>query len=255
MEIRLQTRSGFTLIELSIVLVIIGLIVGGVLVGRDMIRQAEIRSMISDIERYITATNTFRIKYNCLPGDCPSATQWWGTVGSDCTIQGTGTQTADGNGDGMATTWCESFRFWQQLSNAEMIKEKLTGVAGGGGVDDAIAGTNVPRLAPSVGISATIGGATGTIVGTPGYYDGYYGNTFDIGKDTGNYTSAAFLRPSELKNIDTKMDDGNPGTGVVRPRTPSIAPTCTSSVDPTVAAYNSATDPADACNLMYLKAF
>src|SRR5215475_14851525 len=62
-------QQGFTLVELSIVLVIIGLIVGGVLVGQDMIKAAELRSTISQIEKYNTAVNTFRDKYRYIPGD------------------------------------------------------------------------------------------------------------------------------------------------------------------------------------------
>lgn len=60
---------GFTLIEMSIVLVVIGLIVGGVLVGQDLIRAAGVRATITQIEKYNTATNTFREKYGALPGD------------------------------------------------------------------------------------------------------------------------------------------------------------------------------------------
>ena len=63
------SQQGFTLIELSIVLVIIGLIVGGVLVGRDMIQAATIRAQVAQIEKYNAAVNTFRLKYNGLPGD------------------------------------------------------------------------------------------------------------------------------------------------------------------------------------------
>ena len=59
---------GFTLVELSIVLVIIGLIVGGILTGKDLIRAAELRSVQSDKEKIVTAINTFELKYNCLPG-------------------------------------------------------------------------------------------------------------------------------------------------------------------------------------------
>jgi len=62
-------RGGFTLIELSIVLVIIGLLVSGVLVGRDLIAAAELRSQISQIEGYNTAVRTFQLKYGGLPGD------------------------------------------------------------------------------------------------------------------------------------------------------------------------------------------
>ena len=69
-----QTDSGFTLIELSIVLVIIGLIVGGVLVGQDLIRAAYIRAQISQIEKFNTAVNTFYGKYQALPGDMNATT-------------------------------------------------------------------------------------------------------------------------------------------------------------------------------------
>jgi prepilin-type N-terminal cleavage/methylation domain-containing protein len=66
-----QRFSGFTLIELSIVLVIIGLIIGGGLVGRDLLNAATIRAQLSQIEKYNTAVNTFRGKYGYLPGDIP----------------------------------------------------------------------------------------------------------------------------------------------------------------------------------------
>ena len=56
----MNTRSAFTLVELAIVLVIIGLIVGGVLVGQDLIKAAQIRSVVTDIERYNAAATTFR---------------------------------------------------------------------------------------------------------------------------------------------------------------------------------------------------
>ena len=63
------SQAGFTLVELAIVLVIIGLIVGGVLVGQDLIKAATVRSTVTDIEKYNGAVTTFRSKYNGLPGD------------------------------------------------------------------------------------------------------------------------------------------------------------------------------------------
>src|ERR1700735_3583176 len=67
-------ERGFTLIELSIVLVIIGLIVGGILVGQDLIKAAETRAQISQIEKYNSAVNTFRGKFGGLPGDLAVST-------------------------------------------------------------------------------------------------------------------------------------------------------------------------------------
>ncbi len=97
----MRTR-GFTLIELSIVLVIIGLIVGGVLVGQDLIRSAAIRATISQVEQFNTGVNTFYGKYQGLPGDLnySSALNYGLTAidaGSEARGSG-GAGTGDGNG-------------------------------------------------------------------------------------------------------------------------------------------------------------
>lgn len=64
--------AAFTLIELSVVLVVIGLIVGGVLVGQDLIKAAAIRATVTQVEQFNTAANTFFGKYGYLPGDMPN---------------------------------------------------------------------------------------------------------------------------------------------------------------------------------------
>lgn len=90
-----RSRSGFTLIELSIVLVIIGLLVGGVLVGRDLIFAANVRAQINQIEELETQINTFKLKYNCLPGDCANVTEFLGTISP----AGKTIYNGDGNGN------------------------------------------------------------------------------------------------------------------------------------------------------------
>ena len=92
-------KAGFTLIELSIVLVVIGLIVGGILVGQDLIKAAEVRAQIGQINEYNTAVNTFRGKYGYLPGDIPDpyATQFG--------FQTRGAYPGQGDGDGMITAY------------------------------------------------------------------------------------------------------------------------------------------------------
>lgn len=118
--------NGLTLIELSVSLVIIALIIGGILVGRDLIREAEIRRTIGQIEEFNTAVNAFKLKYGCLPGDCVADTSGFDSR-------------ANGNGDGViwpagsgsyypnpaycdpAPANCENADFWYHLSAAGMI--------------------------------------------------------------------------------------------------------------------------------------
>src|SRR5688572_10018529 len=96
-------RRGFTLIELSIVLVIIALLVAGVLVGRELIKTSELRSLMTQVDQFKTATYTFRNKYNGLPGDITNAESIWG---SDASCPNTPSDTTpkvvtcNGNGNG-----------------------------------------------------------------------------------------------------------------------------------------------------------
>lgn len=131
----LKNRSdgGFTLIELSVVLVVIGLIVGGILVGQDLIKSAQIQKLGTMIEQLNTAVNTFEGKYNCLPGDCANATTFFGTNPA-CAYSSTipATTTCNGNGDGFIYSvdgdgfqngGPENAYFFQQLILANLIAD------------------------------------------------------------------------------------------------------------------------------------
>lgn len=95
--------KGFTLIELSIVLVIIGLIIGGIMTGKILIQQAETRAAASQFQQLETAYRAFQLKYGCIPGDCLNATDFFGmnyiVVASGCPPSG-GAGHGNGNGDG-----------------------------------------------------------------------------------------------------------------------------------------------------------
>lgn len=231
--------NGFSLIELSIVLVIIGLLIGGILAGQSLIRASELRSITTDYSRYKTAIGAFQDKYFALPGDMANATAFW-TMGT-CPGKGDDTpapvqNTCNGNGNGMidaqAVTSNEVFRFWQHLALAGLIESSYTGVAAttAGGYQGNYRSFTTPNIpasklanagwnflyVPNDGYNAINGsvGVSDTI-----YFDGNYGNIFNFGGISANQlTTTPQLRPEEAWNIDTKLDDGKPALGIVRTR-------------------------------------
>ena len=113
----------FTLVELSIVLVIIGLIIGGVLTGQSLMRAAETRRIIADSQAYISAAQTFKDQYFYWPGDIKNASDFW----FDATTCPTGSVTAGCNGDGrieyVAGSGSEAKRVWQHMYLADMTTD------------------------------------------------------------------------------------------------------------------------------------
>lgn len=217
-------RKGFSLVELSIVLVILGLLVGGVLSGQSLIRAAELRSISTEYTRWITATQTFRDKYFALPGDMSNATSFWGRDATYCASH-TGTNqvpgTCNGNADGTTNlasggnTTGEVFRYWQQLALAGLIEGTYLGISSAGGTNDVTRGSNVPAARVSNGIwyLANNGGVSADSV----TFSRDYKNYFLLGAyaGVGVIPLNPLLKPEEVWNIDTKLDDGVPGSGKV----------------------------------------
>jgi len=216
-------RGGFTLIELSIVLVIIGLIVGGILVGQSLIAAATIRSQITQIEQINQAVNTFKGKFGELPGDiCSTLAPKFGfatragTVGEgDCNglIEG---------GAANSNQWAgEDVLFWNDLSTANLIAGNFVGV------DCPLNGTSCKATSVTVPMGTIIPPAK---IGRDNYvtvfpYNGRNAYAILGGGLTGLKTSggananagATFLAmtPLESFGIDQKIDDGYPTTGNV----------------------------------------
>ena len=214
-----QHRSGFTLVELSIVLVILGLLVGGVLTGQSLIRAAELRSITTQFNTYVTATQTFRDKYMALPGDMTNATSYWGAAaaGASCiTTAGTGTQTCDGNGDGLivySAASIEGFRFWQQLANAGLIEGTYDGIQHGSTVYSTTK-QNAPVARLNSGLWSVTG--HGMLTANPNFFQGDYGNDFLLGAiATNSDPYLPLIKAEEAYNIDMKIDDGKPALGKV----------------------------------------
>ncbi len=200
-------KSGFSLLELSIVLVIIGLIAGGVVAGQAMIHAAELRSVVTDISQYQTALNTFRDKYLGKPGDLRNAEDFWGTDVSGCPSGG-GAGTCNGDSNGAYDAAGEDMRAWQQLALAELVEGSFTGVAS----------ATTTGLEYDVNIpSASVGGGYWLVNTTSPHY-GKRGNLLELGAF--NSTAPAVLNNSVLNSIDaayldSKIDDGQADSGNV----------------------------------------
>ncbi len=256
--------AGFSLVELSIVLVILGLLVGGVLSGQSLIRAAELRAVSTEYTKYYAAVNSFKDKYFALPGDMPNAVRLWGaqagatTDGADATCAAlttaaTGTATCNGNGDGQVLDCSyEVFRFWQHLANAGLVEGNYSGVRGAS-VCNHVIGTNAPRSKMNNGGWSF--SYLGTIAGDAGTYALDYGSLFWFGVATPDRTQGNILKPEEAWNIDTKLDDGKPGTGKVIMRSEAsvwgAANQCTTSASNTDYAGNyNLTSSAITCSLL-----
>ncbi len=226
-----MTKRAFSLVELSIVLVILGLLVGGVLTGQSLIRAAELRSVTNDVQNYTTAMSAFRDKYFALPGDMPNATQFWGiaagsgdgAVAPCLTAATTDGRTCNGNGDGRisdlssSTLIAESFRMWQHLANAALIPGNYTGTIG----------ADLTRVMPSSRVkrgSVWFVSYQPQSAGTTSVFSAPARQLFQL---YGSGLSALeFLKPEEAWNIDTKMDDGRPNLGSIRSNKGTTALPC-----------------------------
>lgn len=221
-----SSRSAFSLVELSIVLVILGLLVGGILSGKSLIHSAELRSITSDYQQYVTAIHSFRDKYFQLPGDMNNATAIWGKDNANCPADSgaaAANGTCNGNGDGtirfgtVASGTGEAFQAWKQLGLAGMIPGNYTGIAGAtlstiGDAADHSYGTNSPKSRitnAGWGITHFDNSATVTTIWTSRNHL----NWLTIGGNDHMYADDPFLTPEDAWNLDTKMDDGKPATG------------------------------------------
>ena len=103
----IKNKRGFSLVELSIVILIIGLLVAGISSGTKLIQQAELRSIISEFEEIQVAYKTFQATYDAIPGDMGDASVFFPNCASTA---GAGILNCDGNGDGyvsfnMGNSW------------------------------------------------------------------------------------------------------------------------------------------------------
>lgn len=160
----MKKNNGFTLIEIAIVMVIIGLLLGGVLKGQELIVQARIKNIINDFNGIASAVYSYQERYRAYPGDDAKATRW--------------ANVSAGNGNGVLDSG-ESSLFWQHLRESGFLI----------GSGDA-----APPHAEN-GVFAVINNASGL---------------------AGWVLCAQNLSGKVAQAIDTQLDDGQAGKGLVR---------------------------------------
>lgn len=208
------------------------MLVGGVLAGKELIKQAGIRTQINQFQEVNRAVNTFLAKYGQLPGDLDRATQYWGELddGNVSTTIGT-TKTCNGNGDGiivdsigidsvlcglnsMDTVFERAFLF-QQISNAELLSRKF------GWAEGEIQAINKEKLLPAKAIQDGLINLASSKTASIYITSPLKGRHAMIlgGSDTGEDFLAFGLavEPDFAYSIDSKLDDGKPATGNVQP--------------------------------------
>jgi prepilin-type N-terminal cleavage/methylation domain-containing protein len=220
---------GFTLVEMSIVLVVIGLLVGGILVGVDLIEAANLRATVSQIEKYNAAVNAFSLKYNGLPGDLsPAYASAFGlATRAGTTGRGDGNALLEGATSGGTRAAGETALFWNDLSTAGLVDGSFRGTdcAGGASGDCAGAGGGNPiRLSQLIPPAKLGRGNYITVFSSSGFnYYALVGNLLQVGTDGAYYDltngsvfgSLFGLTPQQAYFIDGKLDDGNPTTGKI----------------------------------------
>ncbi len=229
-------KKGFTLVELSIVLVVIGLLVGGILAAKSMIDVAKAQSMVKNLQQYNIAALDFQTKYNSYPGDSNVMSPAGNRNG---VLEDTDLGVTD-------TFTSEVANFWVHLNlNGLASKTAYTSTVPAVGIK---AGVNVPEV--PYGIKGT-----GAIPVNAAYVTSLIGGTNDgviylyvLGLPSNAGTTIAGVPAytvNQARAIDIKMDDGNPTTGDVKASNTGTG--CISA-----SSYNNAYNPGlSACSLIY----
>lgn len=226
------TKQGFSLVEMSVVVAIIGLLVGGIITGRTLAENARINKTIAETEFYKSAYVQFEARYNGLPGDFTGASRFF-----------PGEQ--NGNGDGVIDWDDEGLRAWRHLEKANMIQ------AGDfSGTYDPSTGVMPVRDVPPVAYNARGGYSFAFEEAlTSNHNFGVRGNSLHIGQQqVANTTRAPLFSGTVARSLDVKLDDGNPSTGFLRAWDATVNPRCTQGTLPDVS-YNLASE-GEACSLL-----
>lgn len=189
-------QGGFTLIEIAIVLVIIGLILGGVLKGQELITQAKIRNVANDFNGISAAYYSYQDRYRAMPGDDPNAVGRWTSSksGNGNAVIAKNFDATPAGADPVADE--ESNLFWQHLRLAGLVAGPTAGAGSGNPPQNAVGGVSGVQ-------SAAAGGTLGL---------------------NGLIICSSNLPGKVANAIDSQFDDGKPNSGQVRAVTQQASP-------------------------------
>ena len=191
-----RAQAGFTLVEIAVVLVIIGLLLGGVLKGQELINSAKVKSLINDFRSVSTMIYAYQDRFRAFPGDDARADQHVGPNSAASTpANDLGNGRIGGSWDSTTTT-DESYRVWLHLRLANLTTGSVT-------VGDA---AYPPLNAESGRIGVT---GDPPITGLAGSY----------------FVCSSGINARFARQIDSSMDDGNTSTGSVQVEDPGTAGT------------------------------
>jgi prepilin-type N-terminal cleavage/methylation domain-containing protein len=193
-----RANQGFTLVEIAIVLVIIGLLLGGILKGQEMITQAKIKNVIADFSGVSAAYHGYQDRYRAIPGDDPNAAARWAVAPPAISGNGNGVVAGTYNNQCpqvVAAATPESCLYWDDLRRAGFV-------SGTGGQQPFNALTGLIGVQTGDGVAAGVGP---TLLNAAG------GNGF-----VGLLMCSANLPDKIAIAVDTQMDDGASNLGTVR---------------------------------------
>ncbi|MET0155605.1 MAG: prepilin-type N-terminal cleavage/methylation domain-containing protein [Rickettsiales bacterium] len=197
---RAGKNAGFSLVELSISVLIIGMLVGGTLGGMRIVKQGKLKRLHTQISEAIQGASVFSEKFDALPGDMKNA---YARLGSSCA--GGSAAHCNGNGDGRIGYKdfdAETYMAWAHMRLADVYPGAYTGEAG------SEPGVNVPEAAlPSSALRWRYESISA-------FNDINVGNVLMVTSLDGNYANGA-ASAKDAYVIDAKFDDGLPTSGDV----------------------------------------
>ncbi|MCK5284759.1 MAG: prepilin-type N-terminal cleavage/methylation domain-containing protein [Alphaproteobacteria bacterium] len=212
-------QQGFTLVELAIVMIIIGLLITGVLKGQEMIANAQVTSTAAQMKAVDAATSTFRDTFNMLPGDIDNIAIRLPAVCTAALCAAT-----DGNANGIVdpdpgaalAAADEMGVYFMHLAAVDLISGVNPSATVFTAAGKAVFETEIDLVTLRVGFnpSATLPTGTTAILGgaTTTWRQGHY---LTVGSNLADATTGA-ITPIQAQRLDNKLDDGNPLTGSMR---------------------------------------